>query len=192
MSNYLAKVLRLPSIKLPKPILFATAEGRLTNATQFSQIKISVAGVWRCVEALVLPPATGNPCSFILGLPWLFDVCGNLDIPTFTLKIVDTLKGEKRVKVQTTKFKLGQNNRLRLILADQRAMELARAQICARDAVSKRSEKHVQFLLETESESSHSDEELESDSDISSENEEESGKEEVTGVTLKRLSIRKK
>ncbi|RKF65134.1 hypothetical protein OnM2_012017 [Erysiphe neolycopersici] len=135
--HYLAKVLRLPSIKLPKPILFATAEGR----------------VCRCVEALVLPPVTGNPCSLVLGLPWLFDVCGNLDITTFTLKIGDTSKGDKRANVQTTKFKLGQNNRLRLILADQRAMELAKAQICARDAESKRSEKHVQFLLETESKS---------------------------------------
>ncbi|RKF51419.1 hypothetical protein GcM3_222040 [Golovinomyces cichoracearum] len=135
--NYLAKVLKLPSIELPKPILFGTAEGRLTNATHFSQIRISVAGVWRCAEALVLPPATGNPCSLILGLPWLFDVCGNLDIPTFTLKIGDTSKREERVNVQTTKFKLGKNNRLRLILADQRAMELARAQISARDTESK-------------------------------------------------------
>ncbi|RKF95953.1 hypothetical protein GcM1_075004 [Golovinomyces cichoracearum] len=51
-------------------------------------------------------------------------------------------------------------------------MELARAQISARDTESKRSKKHVQFLSETESESSDNDKEPESDFDISSENEE--------------------
>ena len=141
---------------------------------------------------MVLLPAIGIPCSLIQCLPWFFDVCENLDIPKFTQKISDTSR-EKRVKVQTTKFKLGQNNRLRLVLADQHAMELARAQISARDAGSNRSEKHVQFLSESESESSEgdSDEDPESDFDISSGNEEISGKGSVTGVTLKRLPIRK-
>lgn len=144
-------MLRISSIKLPKPIIFASAEGRLTNATHFSQIRISVAVVWGCAEALVLPPATGKTCLLMLGQPWLFDVCGNLGIPKFTLMIGDTSRGEKRVNVQTKKFKLGQNNRLRLILTAQRAMELARAQFRARDAGTKRSEKQVQLLFKTES-----------------------------------------
>ncbi|KHJ31354.1 hypothetical protein EV44_g3430 [Erysiphe necator] len=122
ISDYLAKILKFQTIKLPKPILFGTAEGRLTNAIHFTKIRIGVSGVWRFAEALVLPPASGNPCSIILSLPWLFDVCGNLDIPTFTLKIGDITKGEKRVEVQTTQFKLGQNSRLRLMLADQKTI----------------------------------------------------------------------
>ncbi|RKF80031.1 hypothetical protein GcM1_197025, partial [Golovinomyces cichoracearum] len=105
--------------------------------------------------------------------------------------IGDTSKGEERVNVETTKFKLGKNNRLRLILADQRAIEMASAQISARDTESKRLEKHIQFLSETETESSDNDEEPESDFDISSENEEISGKGSVTGVTLKHLPVRK-
>ncbi|KAI0991484.1 hypothetical protein K3495_g16703, partial [Podosphaera aphanis] len=72
ISNYLAKILKLAPIRLPKPIVFGTAEGRMTNATHFAQIRIGVAGIWRNTEALVLPPATGKPCSIILGLPWLF------------------------------------------------------------------------------------------------------------------------
>ncbi|POS82529.1 hypothetical protein EPUL_004700, partial [Erysiphe pulchra] len=163
ISDYLVKILRFQTIKLPKPILFGTAEGRLTNATNFTKIRIGVSGVWRCAEALVLPPGSGNPCSIILGLPWLFDVCGNLDIPTFTLKIGDITEGEKRVELQTTRFKLGQNSRLRLMLADQRTIELAKAQIVARDLQSKRSEKHVQFISESESDSDDDESLIESD-----------------------------
>ncbi|RKF82951.1 hypothetical protein GcM1_165007 [Golovinomyces cichoracearum] len=70
-------------------------------------------------------------------------------------------------------------------------MELARAQISARILSQNVRKKHVQFLSETETESSDNDEEPESDFDISSENEEISGKRSVTGVTLKRLPIRK-
>ncbi|RKF55039.1 hypothetical protein OnM2_092021 [Erysiphe neolycopersici] len=179
ISDYLVKMLRFQTIRLPKPILFGTAEGRLTNATNFTKIRIGVSGVWRCAEALVLPPASGNPCSIILGLPWLFDVCGNLDIPTFTLEIGDITKGEKRVEVQTTRFKLGQNSKLRLMLADQRTIELAKAQIAARDSQSKRTEKHVKFLSESESESD--DEESLVETDGSSEDSASSGKDCVAG-----------
>ncbi|POS82318.1 hypothetical protein EPUL_006443, partial [Erysiphe pulchra] len=191
ISDYLVKMLRFQTIKLPKPILFGTAEGRLTNATNFTKIRIGVSGVWRCVEALVLPPASGNPCSIILGLPWLFDVCGNLDIPTFTLKIGDITKGEKRVELQTTRFKLGQNSRLRLMLADQRIIELAKAQIAARDSQSKRSEKHVQFISESDSDNDNDDDDDESliESDGPSEDSASSGKDCVVGVTLKHLHI---
>ncbi|KAI6250427.1 hypothetical protein HI914_01826, partial [Erysiphe necator] len=182
ISDYLAKILKFQTIKLPKPILFGTAEGRLTNATHFTKIRIGVSGVWRFAEALVLPPASGNPCSIILSLPWLFDVCGNLDIPTFTLKIGDITKGEKRVEVQTTQFKLGQNSRLRLMLADQKTIELARAQIVARDSQSKISGKHVQFLSESESDDDYEESLLESDR--SSEDSASSGKDCVAGESL--------
>lgn len=101
ISDYLAKALKLQTVELPKPILFGTTEGRLTNATHLTKIRIGVSEVWRFAEALILPPVLGNSCSIILGLPLLFDVCGNLNIPNFTLRIGDITKGEKGVEILT-------------------------------------------------------------------------------------------
>ncbi|KAI0997332.1 hypothetical protein K3495_g10853 [Podosphaera aphanis] len=132
ISSSLVGKLKLRRMELPKPIQFGTAEGRMTKATHYVKLKIAVARIWREAEALILPPTAGNPTSLILGLPWLHDVCGRLDIPTFTLRIGDSSLGEKRIEIQKTKYKLGENNRVRLVLEDQRLLELARAHVKAK------------------------------------------------------------
>ncbi|KAF5178074.1 Zinc finger, CCHC-type [Thalictrum thalictroides] len=191
ISHELAKILKLPSIKLPQPIFFGTAEGRLTSATHYTEIKIGVSGIWRHAEALLLPPTSGNPRSLILGLPWLFDVCGSLNIPKFTLTIGDPEKGEIVVNIQTTKFKFGQNNRLRLVLAEKRTIELAKAQITAKNNRNQKNSRiQTENLSDTESDYENSSGTSENEDETNSVSSKSSGKESVTGVTIKRLPIR--
>ncbi|POS81887.1 hypothetical protein EPUL_005662, partial [Erysiphe pulchra] len=65
---------------------------------------------------------------------------------------------------------------------DQRTIELAKAQIATRDSQSKRSEKHVQFISESDSDNDDDDDESLIESDGSSEDSLSSGKECVAGT----------
>ena len=134
---------------------------------------------------------------------WLYDVCGRLDIPTFTLRIGDSSLGEKRIEIQTTKYKLGQNNRVRLVLEDQRLLELARAQVKAKidQELGQESTQRLEAKFESSSDDSSSEESdsssSENDSDLSNRelegnliNKNISGKDTVIDVTEKRLPIR--
>ncbi|RKF63221.1 hypothetical protein OnM2_027092, partial [Erysiphe neolycopersici] len=184
ISHELAKILKLPSIKLPQPIFFGTAEGRLTSATHYTEIKIGVSGIWRHAEALLLPPTSGNPRSHILGLP--------LNIPKFTLTIGDPEKGEIVVNIQTTKFKLGQNNRLRLVLAEKRTIELAKAQITAKNNRNQKNSRiQKENLSDTESDYENSSGTSENQDETKSVSSKSSGKESVTGRSSHRTKKKK-
>ncbi|KAI1000476.1 hypothetical protein K3495_g7719 [Podosphaera aphanis] len=72
------------------------------------------------------------------------------------------------MEIQTLKYKVGQNNRVRLVLEDQRLLELARAQVKAK--IDQELGQESTQRLKANSESSTDDSSLEKSDSSSSEN----------------------
>ena len=99
---------------LKKAIRMVTADGEACVLTHFTILIFTCRGIRRTVQAFIRPGSMMSQLQLLLGLPWLHDVDGHLDIRNSILEISDTAISEHRVKIQELKFVQSDRHKLML------------------------------------------------------------------------------